>query len=107
VRAIATLHSSRLPTHPNLPTVAETPGLEGLEATGWIGIAGPSGMPRPAMERLEAAAAWAMGETDLAARMAAQGLLASFAGGEAFGALAARDREKWARVVQEAGIRLE
>lgn len=106
IRPLATLHAERLPGRAELPTVADTPGLEGVEASGWIGIAGPSGMPRPAVERLEAAARWAMGETDLPARMAAQGLLARFAGADAAGAFVAREREKWARVVSEAGIRL-
>jgi tripartite-type tricarboxylate transporter receptor subunit TctC len=106
IRALATLHAERLPGRPGLPTVAETPGLEGVEAAGWIGIAGPSGMLPPALARLEAATAWAMGETDLPARMDTQGLLARFAGAEAFGALVAGERERWARVVREAGITL-
>jgi tripartite-type tricarboxylate transporter receptor subunit TctC len=106
IRPLATLHAERLSGRAELPTVAETPGLEGVEATGWIGIAGPSGMPRAALARLETAAAGAMAEMDLRARMDAQGLLARFAGAEAFGALVARDREKWARVVREAGIAL-
>ncbi len=106
IRALATLHAERLPSRPDLPTIAETPGLEGVAASGWIGIAGPSGMPRAALERLEAATAWAMGETDLQARMDAQGLLAGFAGAAAFGALVAGEREGWARIVREAGITL-
>jgi tripartite-type tricarboxylate transporter receptor subunit TctC len=106
VRALATLHGERLPGRPELPTVAQTPGLDGVEAAGWIGLAGPSGMPRQATERLEVATAWALGETDLPAQMAAQGLLAQFAGAEAFSALVAREREKWARVVRDAGITL-
>lgn len=106
IRPIATLHSERLPSRPELPTVAETPGLEGVEGSGWIGIAGPSGMPRPALTRLEAATAWAMRETDLPVRMGAQGLLPHFADAEAFGGLVTSDRAKWARVVREAGITL-
>jgi tripartite-type tricarboxylate transporter receptor subunit TctC len=106
LRALATLHAERLSGRPDLSTVAETPGLEGVEASGWIGIAGPSGMPRAALARLEAATAWAMGETDLPAHMEAQGLLAHFAGADAFGVLVARERERWARVVREAGIAL-
>jgi tripartite-type tricarboxylate transporter receptor subunit TctC len=106
IRPLATLHAERLPGRPGLPTVAETPGLEGVEASGWIGIAGPSGMPRAAVARLDAATAWAMGETDLPARMDAQGLLARFADAEAFGVLVANEREKWARVVREAGVTL-
>jgi len=106
IRPLATLHAERVPGRPELPTVAETPGLEGVEASGWIGIAGPSGMPQPALARLEAAAAWVMGETDLPARLGTQGLLAHFAGAAAFGALVASEREKWARIVRDAGITL-
>lgn len=106
LRPLATLHAERLPTRPDLPTVAETPGLDGLEASGFIGIAAPAGTPRPALARLEAAVSWAMGETDLPARFAAQGVLPRFAGAEAFAALIGREREKWARVVREAGITL-
>ena len=106
IRPLATLHSARLPGRPDLPIFAETPGLEGVEATGWIGIAGPSGMPQTALARLEAAAGWVMRETNLPARLDAQGLLARFAGAEVFSALVASEREKWARVVREAGITL-
>ncbi|WP_245216997.1 Bug family tripartite tricarboxylate transporter substrate binding protein [Neoroseomonas nitratireducens] len=106
IRPLATLHTERLPGRPGLPTIAETPGLEGVEAAGWIGIAGPSGMPFPALALLEAATAWAMRETDLPARMDTQGLLARFADAEAFGALVAGERERWARVVRAAGITL-
>jgi tripartite-type tricarboxylate transporter receptor subunit TctC len=63
-------------------------------------------MSQTALARLEAAAAWVMGETDLPARLGTQGLLARFAGTEAFGALVASEREKWARVVREAGVTL-
>jgi tripartite-type tricarboxylate transporter receptor subunit TctC len=106
IRPLATLHAQRLPGRPELPTVAETAGLGGMEASGWIGIAAPSGIPQPALARLEAAASWAMRDTDLPARLEAQGLLARFAVGEVFSALVASEREKWARVVREAGITL-
>lgn len=106
IRPLATLLAERMPSRPDLPTVTETPRLEGIEASGWIGIAGPSGMPRSAQERLEAAAAWVMSETDLPTRMESQGLLAQFAGAADFGFLAARDRVKWQRVIQDAGITL-
>ncbi len=106
LRPLATLHAERLPTHPDLPTVAETPGLGGVEASGFIGIAGPAGMPRLAVARLEAAVAGVMGETDLPARFAAQGVLAHSTGAEAFAAMLAREREKWVRVVREAAIAL-
>ena len=106
VRVLATTHAERLPTLPELPTVAETPGLEGFAASGFVGVAGPAGMPRPALARLEAAVAWAMRETDLPRLYEEQGLLARYAGAEGFAALIARDRAKWARVAREANITL-
>jgi tripartite-type tricarboxylate transporter receptor subunit TctC len=45
-----------------------------------------------------------MRETNLPARLETQGLIASFTGSGDFSALVAREREKWARVVREAGI---
>jgi tripartite-type tricarboxylate transporter receptor subunit TctC len=104
VRVLATTHAERLPMLPELPAVAEAPGLEGFEASGFVGVAGPAGMPRPAVARLEAAVGWAMRETDLPRLYEEQGLLARYAGAEGFAALIARDRERWARVVREAGI---
>ncbi|WP_159349558.1 Bug family tripartite tricarboxylate transporter substrate binding protein [Roseomonas harenae] len=106
LRPLATLHADRLPTHPALPAVAETPGFEDIEVSGFIGFAGPAGMPRPAITRLEAAALRAVSETDLPARFASQGVLAQPAGAEPFGAMLARDRDKWARVVRQAAITL-
>lgn len=106
LRVLATLHAGRLPTHPDLPAVAETPGLEGLEASGFIGIAAPAGTPGRVVARLDAAVSAAMAETDLPARFAALGVLARPGGAAAFGALLARDRETWARVVREAGVTL-
>ncbi|WP_236034047.1 tripartite tricarboxylate transporter substrate-binding protein [Belnapia mucosa] len=92
LRALATLHAERLPTHPDLPTVAEAPGLEGLEASGFIGIAAPASTPSQVVARLDAAVAAVMAETDLPARFAAQGVLSQPAGAAAFGALLTRDR---------------
>ncbi len=104
MRVLATTHAERLPTLPDLPTVAEMPGLEGFEASGFVGVAGPAGMPKPALARLEAAVAWAMRETDLPRLYEAQGLVPRYADADGFAALIARDREKWARVAREAGI---
>jgi tripartite-type tricarboxylate transporter receptor subunit TctC len=41
LRPLATLHAECLPTHPDLPTVAETPGLGEVEASGFVGVRGP------------------------------------------------------------------
>ena len=69
-------------------------------------MAAPAATPRSIIRRLEAAVAWAMRETDLPRLYEAQGLVPRYADAEGFAALVARDREKWAGVVREAGITL-
>lgn len=106
LRPLATLNAERLARHPGLPTVAEAPGLEGIEASGFIGIAGPVAMPSAALTRLGAAVGLIMADTDLPARFEAQGVVARSTGAQAFAGMLAREREKWARVVREGAITL-
>ncbi len=100
VRVLAVTSAERLPALPDVPTVAEAGGPPGFEAAGFIGLYAPAATPRPVLARVEAAAR----ETDLPRSYAAQGLLPRFAGAEEFAAYLAREREKWGRVIREAGI---
>ena len=104
LRVLATAHSERVAALPQVPTVAETPGLEGFEASGFYGLVAQAATPRPVLARLDAAVAWAMGETDLPRAYTGAGLVPRYAGAADFAALVAREREKWAQVVREAGI---
>ncbi len=52
VRGLATTGPERSPLMPELPTVAET--LPGYEASLWLGIMAPAGMPTPLIERVNA-----------------------------------------------------
>jgi tripartite-type tricarboxylate transporter receptor subunit TctC len=51
VRALATTGAKRSPALADLPTVAES-GVPGYENSSWSAIAGPAGMPRPLVLRL-------------------------------------------------------
>jgi tripartite-type tricarboxylate transporter receptor subunit TctC len=44
----------RSPGFPDLPTVAEA-GVPGYEAATWSGVIAPAGLPRPIVEKLNAA----------------------------------------------------
>ncbi len=54
VRLLAVGTSTRLPSKPDLPTVAEQ-GVPDYAVRSWTGLFAPKGMPRPAVERLAAA----------------------------------------------------
>jgi len=54
VRPLAVSGARRSPGFPDLPTIAEA-GVPGYEAGTWTGVIGPAGLPRPIVEKLNAA----------------------------------------------------
>ena len=54
VRALAVTGERRSPGFPDLPTVAEA-GVPGYAAPTWSGVIGPAGIPRPIVDKLNAA----------------------------------------------------
>ncbi|QVQ26980.1 Bug family tripartite tricarboxylate transporter substrate binding protein [Achromobacter deleyi] len=51
VKALAVTSKDRLPSLPDVPTVAES-GYPSYESQAWIGLFGPAGMPTPIVQRL-------------------------------------------------------
>ena len=84
VRVLAVTSLERIAALPDVPTMSETPGLEGFEATGFVGVVAPAATPRPVIARLEEAVAWAMREPDLERIYVAQGQTPRFADAAAF-----------------------
>ena len=54
VRALAVTGDHRSPAFPDLPTVAEA-GVPGYSAPTWSGVIAPAGVPRPIVDKLNAA----------------------------------------------------
>ncbi|GGX13012.1 exported protein [Pigmentiphaga litoralis] len=52
LRAIAVATPKRLPLLPDVPTIAETKGMEGFEASQWYGLLTVAGTPKPIVDRL-------------------------------------------------------
>ncbi|TXD71084.1 tripartite tricarboxylate transporter substrate binding protein, partial [Mitsuaria sp. TWR114] len=53
IRFIAITSPKRHPAFPDVPTVAESGGPAGYEATGWTTIAAPRGLPKAVQERIQ------------------------------------------------------
>jgi tripartite-type tricarboxylate transporter receptor subunit TctC len=51
LRALATGGEKRSPLTPELPTIIEA-GVPGFVSTGWAGLMGPKGLPRPVFEKI-------------------------------------------------------
>ncbi|MGN7874529.1 Bug family tripartite tricarboxylate transporter substrate binding protein [Roseateles sp. 22389] len=68
IRFIAITSPKRHPAFPDVPTVAESGGPAGYEATGWTTIAAPRGLPKAVQERIQRDIEAALAEPDIRER---------------------------------------
>ena len=106
VRAIGWSGVKRSSLIPDVPTIAEA-GLTGFDITGWVGIAGPSGIPANVVQRLHAALSTALKDADLRGKIVGQGYAIDLIEPSAFHTLVKTDLEKWGKVVREGNIKVE
>ena len=106
VRALAVSGDRRSPAFPDLPTVAEA-GVPGYSAPTWSGVVGPAGIPRPVVDKLNAAINRAIKTPAFIARFGAIGDEPAGGTPEEFVATIARDSAKWGDVVKRAGVKLD
>jgi tripartite-type tricarboxylate transporter receptor subunit TctC len=106
VRALAVTGAQRAHSLPEVPTMIEA-GVPGYEVTPWSGVIGPAGLPRPVLERLNAAVNAAIKEPATHARLAEMGSEGGGGTPEEFAVLIRRDSAKWAEVVRRSGARID
>jgi tripartite-type tricarboxylate transporter receptor subunit TctC len=106
LKALATTGAQRTEALPELPTVAEA-GLPGYAAVGWFGLLAPAATPRPLVERLSADANRVLADREVRSRMAALGADPSGNTPEEFARFIRDDQAKWAKLMREAGIKME
>jgi tripartite-type tricarboxylate transporter receptor subunit TctC len=105
VRALAVLSAKRTPALPDVPTMAET--LAGFEVTPWTALGVPTGTPAEIVERLNREVNAGLADPGIRARMAEVGGVPLVYSAADLRALIARDAAKWAKVVEQAGIKPE
>jgi tripartite-type tricarboxylate transporter receptor subunit TctC len=104
VRALATTGLVRSTVMPNLPTVAEA-GVPGYDATIWLGVMAPKGTPREIVDRLNAEIVKIIDKPAIKEAWAKQGAVPITMTPDAFGAFLKGDIEKWAKVIDKAGLK--
>ena len=106
IRALGVAAPNRLAMLGELPTLGEQ-GLAGFEISGWYGVLAPAGTPPGIVARLHGELVKALKQPEVQQRIAELGAEIIAGSPAEFTAQVQREREKWAPVVREAGIRAE
>jgi len=106
VKALAVSGARRSPGFPDLPTIAEA-GVPGYEAGTWTGVIAPAGLPRPILDKLNAAINAAIRSPLFTERFAQIGDEPAGGTPEEFAELIRKDSAKWAEVVRRSGAKID
>ncbi|MSQ50369.1 MAG: tripartite tricarboxylate transporter substrate binding protein [Betaproteobacteria bacterium] len=104
LRGIAVTTEKRVAAFPDMPTMAES-GLQGFDISVWQGMVAPAGLPRPLLDRINAAVNRAVSAPNFKTRMLDLGNESAGGTPEEFAALIKRDSTRWGEVIRKAGIK--
>jgi tripartite-type tricarboxylate transporter receptor subunit TctC len=104
--AVAQTRAKRAKSYPNVPTMIES-GFPGFEATTWYGLVGPAKMPAAMVKRMNEDINKVLLMPDVMEKFEQYG--AEDGGGtpEKFASFIQTESVKWAKVVKEAGVKVE
>jgi tripartite-type tricarboxylate transporter receptor subunit TctC len=105
LRPLAVSGPRRIAALPDVPTVAES-GLPGFSSTFFLGLMGPAGLPRDIVSRLNGEVLKALQRREVQDWLAAQGMDPLGGSAEDFAARIRTDIEAMAKVIRDAGMRL-
>ena len=106
LRAIAVTGQSRVGAFPDVPTFVEE-GLPAMTLTNWQGVGGPAGIPKSIIDRIAAEIGKLVAKPDTKQKLNAQGFEPFFNNPEQTAALLKADIAKYAKIIKDAGIKVE
>lgn len=106
LRALAVTTARRSPVFPDVPTMAES-GLPGQESDTLQGMLVPAGTPAAVVRRLHADVVKILAQPETRDRISALGFNIIASSPQEFAAQIKVEVAKWAKVVKEAGIKVE
>jgi tripartite-type tricarboxylate transporter receptor subunit TctC len=105
LRALGVTTAQRSPQLPDVQTIAET--IPGYEASALFGIGAPKDTPRDVIAKLNAEINAILAEPDMKQRLVELGGEPLIQTPEAFGEQIKSETEKWRKVVEFAGLKVE
>jgi tripartite-type tricarboxylate transporter receptor subunit TctC len=106
VRPLAVTSKRRLPSYPNVPTMAEA-GIKDMEVEFWQGLVAPAATPQPIIRRLEREAIEIARLGDFRDKLSAHEMFPVGSTAEEFAALIDRELKQWAEVAKRGNIKIE
>lgn len=106
LKALAITSNKRSPLLPDVPTVAEA-GLPGYHTSSWNGLMAPAGTPREVVLSLNQAVLKALAQPDVRRALTADGSEVTGSTPEEFGRTIKEETQRWGKLIQDAGIRVE
>jgi tripartite-type tricarboxylate transporter receptor subunit TctC len=106
LRAIAVTSMTRLPSMPELPTVAEA-GLKGYESSQWYGVLAPAGTPEDILNSLSTHVVKIVQTADMKQRLHDDGIVPVGNTRQQFAAYIRTELVKWADVIKRSGARID
>lgn len=106
LRALAVTSPKRVPSLPDVPTIAEA-GYKGFDANTWFGLVAPAGTPAPIVTKINAEVNRILKMPDVKEKFAAEGGGPIGGSSQEFAALLKSDYVKWGKVVKDSGAKLD
>jgi tripartite-type tricarboxylate transporter receptor subunit TctC len=106
VRGLGVAAPQRVAVLPDIPTMAEA-GYPGIEGGAWFALFAPAGTPPAVIDVLNKAGRDAFNAPDVREKLEPRGVVLVLGTPAELGAWVAADTERWAKVIREAGIKLE
>lgn len=106
LRALAVTSAERSPAFPDVPTVSEA-GVPGYAAESWYGLFAPAKTPPDIIERLNKSAAAAVKSEAFKKLGVSEGLVMVASPPDELGRYFHEQEERWRKVIQDAGIKVE
>jgi tripartite-type tricarboxylate transporter receptor subunit TctC len=106
LRALAVTSARRVPSLPDVPTVAES-GLQGFEMVSWYGLWGPAKMPPELVSKIQQEVAKALKSEQVAKTLGEQGFIVSGSAPDEFKTYIKQESDKYSRLIKAANIKLE
>ena len=105
MRALAVTSKERVPTLPDVPTIAEN-GWPDYESAAWYGFVAPAGTPAEIVDKLNKATVAALKDPTVGKRLAQEGAKPIGDTAAEFGKFIAAEHKRWGEIIKAANLSL-